>query len=374
MDTRVTAAALYSKRLEALLSAIAGVKIPDCFFISNPANVRYLTGFNGSLGYVAATKKSAFFITDPRYGADALGPGIDGLYETVVMKAKLEVELKRLFKKNGVKKVWFEPSCSYGFYEKLKETQVTLSPVRDIVEKLRASKDKSELEAIKKAIIRAEEAFLGIRKYIKPGITELAISARLEIAIRETGAVKPAFPAIVASGPNSAIPHARPSGRKIAKGDLLIVDWGAECDGYFSDMTRTFICGTASAEAKKIYNTVLKAQKAAFEFIARTPRGSAKNIDKSARYVIKHAGYGDFFGHGLGHGVGLEVHEKPGLSGRTPDKLVPDGAVFTLEPGIYLPGRGGVRIEDMVFMGEGRHPEILTHLSGTIEANTLGGF
>ncbi|MDA8155620.1 MAG: Xaa-Pro peptidase family protein [Actinomycetota bacterium] len=373
MGIGITARALFSKRLALLRAAISRGQI-GCLFISNPANVRYLTGFDGSLGFVAATRERVFFLTDSRYGPDALKPGAGNLYETVVMTDKLETALKRLFKKAGIKKAGFEPSCSYGLFEKLKSTGAIITPVRDIVERLREQKDLLELDLIKKAVVRAEEAFFRIKKHIRPGVPELAIAAKLEIAIRDTGALKPAFPAIVAAGPNSAIPHARPSGRKIAKGDLLILDWGAECGGYYSDMTRTFICGTAGAEAKKIYNIVLKAQKTAFEFIVRQPRASSKNIDKSARYVIKHAGYGDFFGHSLGHGVGLDVHEMPVLSGRAPAKMLPEGAVFTLEPGIYLPERGGVRIEDMVFLREGRQPEILTHLPKDIKANTLGGF
>ncbi len=179
------------------------------------------------------------------------------------------------------------------------------------------------------------------------------------------------FPAIVASGANSAVPHAKPSQRKMEHGDLVVMDWGSEYEGYFSDMTRTFLLAGGSnggrqrlAEKRRIYHTVLEAQLGAISFMTSGGgRGKRpKDIDNSARYVIKQAGYGELFGHGTGHGVGLEVHEKPGLSPRSRDnKPLPQGAVVTIEPGVYVPGLGGVRIEDMVHMAPGR-PEVLTGL------------
>ena len=363
------------KRLSALRRHLKKEKA-DALLVSNLPNVRYLTGFAGSSGHVVVSEKEAVFITDSRYGKDALGKAA-ALFETVVLKGPFWAALKRITGKMGIKRLWFEKTVSYAFYEKLLGImdREGLVPAGDAVEELRVSKDGHEIMCVKEAVRRAEEAFGGIRAYIRPGVTEKALAARLEAAILKGGSAKLPFPAIVASGPNSAVPHARPSGRRMQPGDLVVIDWGAEYEGYFSDMTRTFLlkgnhlpavgAGLRLPEKRKIYRTVLEAQLNAIAFI--TGNGGAgkrpKDIDNSARYVIKQAGYGELFGHGTGHGVGLEVHEQPGLSphGRH-NRPLPPGAVVTIEPGIYVPGMGGVRIEDMVYMAPG-NPEVLTHLS-----------
>ncbi|MDA8169134.1 MAG: Xaa-Pro peptidase family protein [Nitrospiraceae bacterium] len=352
----------HERRLASLRAAIRGV---HGLLVSNIVNVRYLTGFTGSSGYVLVTGKNALFITDPRYGKDALGDSAD-LFETVIIRTGLDRAVRDLCRKLGVKKLGFETTASYGFYERLKKTGVELRPLGGVVEPLRAVKDGYELECIKGAVKRAEEAFREIRPVIRAGAREQAVARRLEEKMTRKGSQGLPFPAIVASGPNSAIPHARPTERKMAPGDLVVIDWGAEFDGYCSDMTRTLLIkggrGADVTKKKKIYETVLKAQQKAIAFIGASGGKDAKNIDNSARYVIKQADYGEYFTHGLGHGVGLEVHELPGISSRSAWKRpVSDGMVITIEPGIYVPGVGGVRIEDMVFIEKGR-PVVLTGL------------
>ncbi len=358
------------KRLSTLRRSL---KKTDALLVNNMPNVRYLTGFAGSSGFVLVSQKGALFLTDSRYGKDALGQAAD-IYKTVIVKGDFWALLKRLSGKMGIERLGFEKTASYAFYEKLSAVfgRGPLVPMGNTVEVLRVSKDGYEIRCMKEAVKRAEEAFEKVKAHIRPGVTEKALAVRLEEALLKGGSSKLPFPAIVASGANSAIPHARPSQRRMQPGDLVVIDWGGEYEGYFSDMTRTFLLkgdfanggGQRLAEKRNIYRTVLEAQLNAIAFI--TSDGDAgkrpKDIDNSARYVIKQAGYGDFFGHGTGHGVGLEVHELPGLSPRSKDnKPLPAGAVVTIEPGIYVPGLGGVRIEDMVHLASGR-PEVLTNL------------
>ncbi|MDA8387896.1 MAG: Xaa-Pro peptidase family protein [Nitrospiraceae bacterium] len=356
----------------------AALRQAGALLISNPANVRYLTGFTGSAGLVVVTRRQAVFITDPRYGADALGEA-GRMYETVILKDAPEKAVRRLCRRLSVKKLAFEKTASYAFYEKLTRVSgADVVPLAGVVEGVRAAKDEYEINCIRGAVRRAEDAFMQIKGFIKPGISENALAARLEEAILRQGSLKPAFPAIVASGVNSAVPHARPTGRKFQPGDLVVIDWGAEYEGYCSDMTRTFLIrgprgapfgkDPRLAEKRRIYRIVLEAQEAAINFVKRVygkAGGDGKGpkvIDNEARYVIKQAGYGEYFGHSLGHGVGLEVHEQPAISPhRGGNRPLAPKTVFTVEPGIYVPGLGGVRIEDMVYLAEGR-PEVLTHL------------
>ncbi len=349
----------------------ASLKAVDGLFISSLVNVRYLTGFTGSSAFMLIGRKSAFFITDPRYGKDAIkdaGP----CYEPVVIgKAKFPPLVKKLSEKAGIKRLGFETSASYALYERLKAAGLELKPAKGLVERIRMVKGPEEVESMKAAIRRAEEAFIKLKPYIKTGVTETALARRFEEMLRMGGRAQLPFPVIAASGPNAAIPHARPTGRKLAPGDLLILDWGSESGGYFSDMTRTLLIpgGDHTAEKKKIYNIVLDANREAISFAASGK--TASQIDNSARYVIKQAGYGAYFAHATGHGIGLEVHEFPGIS-RGSAVPVRDGMVFTIEPGIYVPGLGGVRIEDMVIMEKGR-ARPLTRLPKDLRMNTLGG-
>ncbi|NIR13308.1 MAG: M24 family metallopeptidase, partial [Desulfobacterales bacterium] len=214
-----------------------------------------------------------------------------------------------------------------------------------------AQKEATELAAIRRAVKRAEEAFLEVKPRIRAGVTENSIALRLEERLRRKGCRRIPFDIIVASGPNSSLPHAKPTGRRLKPGDLVTIDWGGEADGYFSDMTRTFLLrGPDMSEKKKIYHLVLAAQMEGLRVLA--PGKGGRTVDSRARDVIKKAGYARYFGHGLGHGVGLDVHELPRLSPLSSGKLRKK-MVVTVEPGVYVPGLGGVRIEDMAVLEEG---------------------
>jgi len=369
---------LAGERLEKLRASLRGV---DGLLVADLVNIRYLTGFRGTSAYLLITRDKAFFITDARYGKYSLqttstrpptgGLGAE-LYEIVIIKQKLSLVIKKLAGKLGIKKLGFEKTVSFALYERLKKTGLELKPVKGLIEDIRMKKNLEEVQNIREAVKRAEGAFLKVKYFIKPGIKEIEIARRLEERLRAGCLCDVPFPVIVASGPtNSAIPHARPSERKVVRGDLVIVDWGSENNGYFSDMTRTLLVegGPDMAQKRKIYDTVLRARKAALAFAA--PGRKAKEIDNSARYVIKQADYGGYFVHGLGHGVGLEVHEAPGISAVSADTLG-EGMVFTIEPGVYVPGLGGVRIEDMVYLSSKR-AQLLTGLPRDLKSNTIGG-
>lgn len=270
-----------------------------------------------------------------------------------------------LSQKNGIKKLGFESSVSYEFYKKLSYKGIGLHPVEGIVEKLREIKDSREIKSIREAVRRAETAFLEVKPYIRQGIRERAIVLRLEERLKKNGCEHIPFDIIVASGPNSAMPHARPTEKKLNQGDLVIIDWGGEADGYYSDMTRTLLlkADVNISNKRKVYQTVLEANMRAISSIA--PGIQSKQIDTAARNIIKKAGYGELFGHGSGHGVGLQVHESPRIT-RDKSMTIRENMVFTIEPGIYIPGLGGVRIEDMVVVRE-KKAGILTSLPKRLE-------
>jgi Xaa-Pro aminopeptidase len=241
---------------------------------------------------------------------------------------------------------------------------LSLNAFEGLIERLREIKDAIEINLIKEAVRRAETAFLKVKPYIRQGIRERAIALRFEEILKKNGCRHIPFDVIVASGPNSAMPHAKPTERKLNKSDLIIIDWGGEADGYFSDMTRTLLVkGDNVSKKREIYQIVLKANKRAILKIL--PGVKSKDIDFSAREVIKRTGYSEFFGHGTGHGVGLQIHELPRIAWNKREVIKKD-MVFTIEPGIYIPGLGGVRIEDMVVVKPGGH-EVLTTLPKEIE-------
>lgn len=306
-------------------------------------NVRYLSGFTGSSGFLLIAKAGMAFATDFRYKEQA-GKEVSG-WDIVMEKNRMDT-LKRLSRRFGLKCLRFEPAVPYEFWGRLKALGLELRPARAAVERLREKKDSLEMDSIKEAVRRAESAFLDVLPYIRTGASEISIALRLEEALKKKGSNLIPFGIIVASGPNSAMPHARATERRLAPGDLVVVDWGGEAGGYFSDMTRTLLVkGPMAGKKREIYGIVLEAQRKAISAVScGVP---AREIDNSARDIIKRAGYGSFFGHGVGHGVGLEVHERPGISGKARGRIE-EAMVFTIEPGIYVPGLGGVRIEDMV--------------------------
>ncbi len=344
------------KGLGGLLGPVEG------FLVTDITNVRYLSGFTGTSAFVLLSRSDCVFVTDFRYAGQA-GSEVTGM-RVVVEKKSGPPAVKAAARKMGLGRLGVEDSIPYGFYAVLDAGGFTLKAFKDPVRRLRAVKDEEEKGSIREAVRRAEAAFVMVKPRIRAGVRESDIALRLEAALRKQGARRLPFDIIVASGPNSAMPHAGASARKLSPGDLVTIDWGGEAGGYFSDMTRTFLVkGPGAARKKEIYALVLKANR---EGIAAVRDGaSAARIDNSARDVIKKAGYGENFGHGAGHGVGLEVHELPRIApGRR--ARVRKGMVFTVEPGVYVPGLGGVRIEDMVLVRD-NGAEVLTSLPKGLE-------
>jgi len=321
----------------------------DGFLISNITNVRYVTGFSGSSGCLLITKNDRIFCTDCRYEEQAKQEIKD--FDIFIEKEERLKEVVERAKSLGVRTLGFESTASYYFYRSLLRKGIKIKAVSNFIEDLRKIKDAHELGMIEKAVARAEMAFLKVKDTIRPGTTERQIALRLEENLKKEGCYSIPFDIIVASGRNSALPHAKPTEKKIKPGDLVVVDWGGEAGGYFSDMTRSFLIqGRDISRKKEIYETVLQANIQAIHSVASGL--SSRMVDKAARDSIKKAGYADFFGHGTGHGVGLDVHELPRIS-RLGREYVKTGMVFTIEPGVYIPEIGGVRIEDMVLVEHG---------------------
>jgi Xaa-Pro aminopeptidase len=351
----------YQSRVARIREALQKKRL-DGFLVTDMHNVRYLTGFTGSSGFALITKKECILLTDFRYKeqSEKETQGWD-----IVIEKDGRIDLFRdLCKKTGIKKLGFESSVSYEFYTQLLYKRVRLISGARLIERIRETKDDVEIQSIKEAVRRAEAAFLDIRPHIRHGISERAIALRLEERLKKNGCMQIPFAIIVASGSNSAMPHAQPTERKLQKGDLVIIDWGGEANGYFSDMTRTLLMrGTHVDRQKEIYKLVLKSNREAISSVV--PGAKTRDIDAAARNIIKKAGYGELFGHGTGHGIGLQVHEAPRLSWMKND-VVRINMVFTVEPGIYVPGLGGVRIEDMVVVGE-KKTHVLTSLPKKLE-------
>ena len=353
---------IYSSRLKNIRRSLIKKGL-DGFLVTDINNVHYLTGFSGSSGFLLISRKENFFVTDFRYKeqSEKEVKGWDTIIET---GNRIEI-IQDLSKKNGLGKLGFESSVSYEFFKKISGIGTSLNAFKGLVEKLREIKDGVEIDSIKKAVERAEAAFLEVKPYLKEGTREIAIALRLEERLRKKGCRNIPFEIILASGPNSAMPHTRPTEKKLNKGDLVIVDWGGEANGYYSDMTRTILVkgGRGHGKKKEMYDTVLGANRRAIACAA--PGVQSKEIDTAARNFIRKAGYSEFFGHGTGHGVGIQVHEAPRISWNQ-RQVVKENMVFTIEPGIYVPGVGGVRIEDMVAIRPDGH-EVLTGLSKELD-------
>lgn len=303
------------------------------------------------------TKKETYFMTDFRYKEQADIEVKEACI--VIVKGDLGKTIKTISKKTAIRALGIESSLTYGLFQKLSKMKLFLRPCEGVIERLRAIKDDLEVRKIKEAVRRAEAAFLQVRPYMKSGVRERAIALRLEENLKKNGCRRIPFEIIVASGPHAAVPHARPTDRKITQGDYVIVDWGGEAGGYFSDMTRTLLVkGDNLWQKKKIYHAVLRANKRALARVL--PGRRSRDIDCSAREIIEEAGYSRYFGHATGHGVGLQIHELPRITWNK-KALIRENMVFTIEPGIYVPGLGGVRIEDMVIAKPVR-PVVLTTL------------
>ena len=320
------------------------------------SNIRYLCGYTGSNGVLLVTKRDAFFITDGRYIAQAHEEVKNAevfIYSTGSSATDAFVtEMKNNKSIRFRGKIGIEgQGMTAEFYQALRDTfpKSELVYTYFLVEGIAAVKDKSEIESIRKAVEITDKTFQKVLTKLKPGVAERELSAEITYYHALFGAEKDAFESIVASGPRSALPHGIASTRVIESGDLVTFDIGCFVDGYASDMTRTVVVGRASDEQRKVYNIVLDAQQRALESIK--PGVKCADIDKVARKTISDAGYGDNFTHGLGHGLGHFVHTRPVLSMLSKDRLEP-GNVVTVEPGIYIEGFGGVRIEDDVLVTE----------------------
>jgi len=357
----------FQKRLTTLRENLTP-KAPDTLWIIQPENRRYLSGFkapdpqlNESSGSLLINMKRAFLITDSRYTIEAQRQARE--FEVITLKKDLLTELSDLVSRLKTKTLGFEGDhLTWDLHRQLaKRLKALSSPVRmvpmaGVTGKMREVKDKAEIKAMKASADIMSAVLNEVLYGLEPGLTEIEIAREIEELAYDAGAEAMAFPPIVASGPNAALPHAVPTGRKIGPKDPIIFDVGVKLDGYCSDMTRTIFMETPDPGFKEIYRIVRRAQLAALEYV-RTGEDSTKP-DSIARDIIKEAGFGDYFGHSLGHGVGLATHEAPRLSMRSPVKLE-EGMVVTVEPGIYIPGKGGVRLEEMVVI-EKDGPRILT--------------
>jgi Xaa-Pro aminopeptidase len=359
----------------ARLSRLAGEAELDCLLVgdlvrpgdSGPdamANVRWLTGFTGTSGFAIVGDTRREFLTDFRYTERAEAE-VSPEFDRVMLEGRLIAELaKRLEGRVG----YDEESTSVASLRKLEDAlpeNATLVPANGLVEKLRRRKDQAEIEAIAEAARLADEVFDWLAERGLAGRTEREVAQSAEQRMRELGA-EPSFPAIVGSGPNGALPHAEPGPRVIGDGELVVIDMGARVDGYCSDGTRTWATGEISSEAREVYELVRHSQELSLEAIRADISGS--EADRVSRDPIEDAGRGDEYGHGLGHGVGLEVHEAPRL-GKTSEDVLAEGDVVTVEPGVYVPGAFGVRIEDLVVVEEGG----IRNLSSTPKAlRTVG--
>lgn len=321
----------------------------DGLLVSPGPNIRYLTGFTGSAGLLLITGRRTMLLTDFRYAEQAPAEAGDAA-EVVVEPSNLWDRLRRVLEPGPRLRIGFERDrLTVRDADRLSRLEAT-DPVAtsEVVEGLRVVKDEGEVETIRAAASLAQDALADVLPSVKPGQTELAIAARLEHALRSRGSEWHPFETIVASGPRSALPHARASDRAVGAGEWLLLDFGARLSGYCSDLTRTVVVGAAADERQReIYSVVSRAHRSAID--GMVPGLSGREADALARDVIEAAGYGEGFGHSLGHGVGLEVHEGPRLA-RSASEPLPAGAVVTVEPGIYLQGWGGVRLEDDIHL------------------------
>lgn len=344
----------YQKRIRKLQKRLKRSKL-DALLVTQPENRRYLCGYTDGDHGITETSgvllvpagSEPVFLTDSRFILQA---------KTEVSVAKTEqyprgllAKLQKLLPSLAIRKLGFESHYTlHSMAAKLKETgtkaNFTIHPVSDMIEKMRIVKDEGEIDAIRDSVRLNEKVFRKSYKRITEGMSELELAMLIENTMRKFGASKPSFDTIVASGTNSALPHAMPSTKQLKAGDMLTIDMGLVFNGYCSDMTRSFCFGDSSKKYRKVHRIVREAQLAAMGAVKAGVRGC--EVDKAARKVIQKSGYGDYFGHALGHGVGLAVHEGPGVSPRATGKLK-EGMIITIEPGIYIPDWGGIRLENM---------------------------
>ena len=343
-------------RLKNLRSQMAQKKL-DAVLVTKRENYMYLSGFTGTSAFLVITGDEAVLVTDFRYTEQAQRQA--PVYEVSTYAGSVIKGLNDVIESRNIHTLGFEDTSltvdKYNEYKEKLEIK-EMAPLGGMFEELRLIKDEEELQLIKKAVKIADDTFEHVLKLIKPGIAEVELAAEMEYFMRRQGASGTSFQSIVASGKRSSMPHGVASEKKLEMGDTITLDFGALYNGYCSDMTRTVFLGKPDEELKKIYKIVLEAQLAGSAGVKTGLSG--KDIDMIARELIAKAGYGDKFGHGLGHGVGLEIHEEPRLS-MTGLRIMKNGMVVTVEPGIYVDGLGGVRIEDMLVVNDDK-PLVLT--------------
>jgi Xaa-Pro aminopeptidase len=346
----------------------------DAFFVSQPESRFYLSGYTGhdlpprdSAGYLLITRDHNYLLTDSRTTEQAEKEAPE--YEVLEygMKARLTQHLGRLSRQHSLRRIGFEAyHLPYSMHRQVAEMlrgNAELVPTNDVIDQLRVIKDADELAKLRTSQEALDACFASVSGALQPGMTERQIARMVEDYLREH-AHGPSFTSIVASGTNASMPHAVVSDREVLPGEPITIDIGAIWEGYCTDMTRTVCLGAAPEKLKEIYDIVLRAQEAVEQ--ALRPGMTGKQADAIARDIIADAGYGEHFGHGTGHGIGLEVHEAPSLSPRASDGELRPGMVFSVEPGIYLPGWGGVRIEDLVLMTD-KGAEVLSRSSKRLE-------
>jgi len=374
MKTVVTKAKAYLKvRQKAVRDAMKELKL-DGLLLTHPPDLGYLTNFTGDDSVGLITEKGFFLVTDFRYKEQAELEA--GWLSVVLRDAKMSDALGKTLLESKAKRIGFEANfTTFGqihavdraMKEMSKETGQAvpeLVPLQDVMTNIRKVKDDNEIDLVRKAVGVAEEAFTSIRSEIKVGQSENYLAGLLVFELRSRGASDSSFPVIVAAGANSSLPHYRPAETLVQRDQPLLIDWGALFKGYCSDLTRTMMVGRVSPRIKQIYKVVYEAQLAAINFLR--PGVTTMQADRVARDVIDKAGFKDQFGHGLGHGIGREIHELPTLRKTGGEEELRPGMIVTVEPGIYLPGEGGVRIEDDVLITHSGC-EVLSSLDKTFE-------
>ncbi len=339
-----------NNRVEKLRAKLAEEQL-ESFLVSSSVNILYLTGLSSSNALLLIGLEGEFLITDFRYEEEARLK-TSGC-EIRITQNQLWEEFSLLPPRVLGEKMGFESQhLPFEQYLKLKETlpsSVSLVPKRDLIESFSVIKDKGEIEKIRRAVEITDRVFEQILPLLKPGISEQELAAEIDYRIRKSGGERAAFNTIVASGERSSMPHATPTGRKLRSGELVLMDFGAVFEGYASDFTRTVVLGEATWEQKQRYELVRQAQR---EAIRRAKAGmNSRELDKTARQIIENAGYGPNFRHSLGHGVGLQIHEAPRICWKD-DSILRPGMVLTVEPGIYIPSWGGIRIENIILIKE----------------------
>ncbi len=339
----------FQKRRKRLRKLLKG---PEALLVTNETNVRYLTGFTGDSTYLlvaAGSDTDDLLISDPRYEEQLEQECPDVAVAIRKPSDKLVAFTADCIRKRGIGTLAFEPdSVSFATYQSLAaECSASLVAADPLVEQLRAIKDADEIRVLKKAVAIAERGFLSMRARLRPELTETEFAHQLESCLRELGAERFSFTPIVAGGPRAALPHGHPAHSRIGDDPLLLVDWGAEVDGYRSDLTRVLMTSRTPAKISKAYEAVRAAQQAAIEAIR--PGATGGDVDRAAREVLSAHGVERRFTHGLGHGIGLDIHEAPRM-GKGVETPLKAGMVVTVEPGVYFPGLAGIRIEDDILV------------------------